>query len=417
MGEEAARSPTGSRAGSPHLPDQVRSGVATAGSVVRRASGKMLIATIPTQAGVVRSHPVITSCMAGVTALVTLAHQPVPLRGEPSCPPCRIVLVEHAVLKSRAADVVPSTEPSLARVRDGGYVVSHRFGTPALLLYDRRGRLLRTYERRGSGPGEFSRAPRLYLAPGGELRAFAGNRLLHFTTSLEHVKTANVDIAPTTRAIFFDDGWIAVEAPVQTDDGATLMLHFLNGDGKLQRSAETTSTPTLPLLLARSDHGVWVGSRNNSTLRLYSQAGKLVRLLELRRPVFEAWTGTISGENVTQRPRARNSAITERNRTSLVILTYVPDPKWSSPFPGAWGTHPRLEGASLNSLDGGKVWDTVLQVVDSENGAVLAIGQSPHMLMVVEGAVDEFYYTEVHEDGSVSIRILRLELRHHESDT
>jgi hypothetical protein len=207
--------------------------------------------------------------LVGFSAAAALVPS-VPAQGQPSCPLCRIVLVEHAALESHVTDVVPSTEASVARLPDGRYAVAHRLGTPALLLYDRSGRLQRTYERRGSGPGEFTRAPRLFAAPGGELRAFSGNRLLHFDPDMEHVRTIRVDVAPTTRAIFFADGGSAVEAPVRTDDGATHMLHFLDSDGRLRRSVETPGTPMLPLLLARSDHGIWVGSRNNSALRLYS---------------------------------------------------------------------------------------------------------------------------------------------------
>jgi hypothetical protein len=140
-----------------------------------------------------------------------------------------------------------------------------------------------------------------------------------------------------------------------------------------------------------------------------------LRSLQLRRPVFEPWTTTIPGESVTQRPRARNSAIMERNATSLMILTLVPDPEWAPPFPDAQGTEPRLEG--LNSLDGGRVWDTIIQIVDVQNGTALATGRSPHTLMAVEGTTDELYHTMIREDGSVTIRIWKVDLRAAMSDT
>ncbi|HUF50178.1 MAG TPA: hypothetical protein VMN60_05060 [Longimicrobiales bacterium] len=343
--------------------------------------------------------------LIGWCALAALAP-PVRVVGQQQCSSCRFVLVEQVKLSSAAAEVTPSTDASVARLPNGTYVVSHRFATPALLLYDARGRLLRSHVQRGMGPGELSSPPRVFVGPDGLLAAFSGNRLIRFDTTLQHVSTIKVDVAPRTYAVFMRNGLIAVDAPIRTDDGNTFTFHLLSAAGTLEKSLEPTRQPTGPMLIAGSADGLWVARRNDSYLRLYSERGELIRSLRIDRDWFRPWSAPLQGEGLTLKPRPRKVQLVQRDSRTIVVLTLVADENWSPPVESV-----QQPLAGLNTLQPADLWDTVIEAVDTSTGEVQASGRSQHMLQSVEGTAHEFYSTAIGEAGHVTITIWRLELR------
>ena len=105
----------------------------------------------------------IALVLAGSISTASPAQQPrrVELPAEPTCRGCAIELVKVARLGQPEDSVILDALSSAVDVTSRGEFLVPAAGGTRVVVYDRNGRFIRTFGRRGPGPGEFQLERRL----------------------------------------------------------------------------------------------------------------------------------------------------------------------------------------------------------------------------------------------------------------
>lgn len=325
--------------------------------------------------------------------------------------PLAVSLEPVAELSSERAILAPSLDVSVARFGAGTFAVSHRYRPAAILLYSDDGELVRTYDARGSGPGDLRTAPLLFRDRTGGLLAVDQDRVHVFDDSLGLTDTRRLELFPVRTAAFLPGGRIVVDQRVRIDVGdEVLTVHILTASGEVEDSLVPRSAPPrLPILAPASDGGFWVAEANVSVLQRFDLTGNLVDTVRVRRERewFSEWEGRVEGEGFSVRPRPQHWALWEFAENQLGLISWVADRGWSPvPYPGE--ETPWLIPAEI---DNSAMWESILEVIDAHTGEVLAEGTSRKALSRVEGSHDLVFSTRLHGEGHVVVEVMRVHVR------
>ncbi|MGH7468417.1 MAG: hypothetical protein ACRENP_10580 [Longimicrobiales bacterium] len=296
---------------------------------------------------------------------------------------------------------------SIAQFRTGELVVSHLYREPQLLLYDRNAKYLRSYTKRGAGPGEFSSTLHLVLDRNDTLYAFENLRVHRFDRELKHIDTRSIEKGVQVNGVVLADGRMVVDDRVRTNDRAVYTVQIVDREGQVTNTLERVANAIAPTLLAPAadGRGFWTARRNETELREYDSKGDLVRTVTVRPPWFTAWNQPIPGEPLSARPRPRNAEIMTISAHHVMLVTIEADSKWKPIVSGP-------PGKIMNpfELDGSAIWDTVVSAVDVRTANVIAQVRSPELLHAVEGGKGLVYSTSANADGHVDVHIWQVEL-------
>jgi hypothetical protein len=324
------------------------------------------------------------------------------------CPPCEIRLTAIAELSSRAAAFTPSIVNTVTRFSDGSFAVAPQFVEPLILLYDAVGLVRVEFDRRGSGPGELESPPVLFMGRGDTLLALEGVRGTLFDAGLRPIRTQRLPSrAPSILAVL-SDGRMVANWRVSLPDGRVSQAALLDATWGLLKPLEPASPETAVRglqMAASSRGGAWLLHPGSSEVKHLSNEGELVTAVSIRRRWFEPWVGQprAPGEGVYSRPRPSNAGLSELSPESLLVITSVASPAWK---PAASPGEP-LRPAETSILGN---MDTMLEVVDSSTGEVLAASKVPGVLRGVSGAPDCVFATRQENDGHVTILLWKVEL-------
>lgn len=211
----------------------------------------------------------------------------------------------------------------------------------------------------------------------------------------------------------FRDGRYVLNGPVSDPEGMDRPVHIVNPDGDLLHSL-SERIPSLAtryhgsaegfrvLALAHDESGVWIAARNAYEITRWSSTG--VRELTLRRNVdwFEPWTEWVPPTQASPPPRLRDLASDESGRLWTRII--VADPEFEPlppPDPGA---------LHMRYAEDSRQYDSVLEVLDPDSGAVLAHCRYPGHASLQPGG-PYLVRPSVTPDGEQRFEVFRLELR------
>ena len=201
----------------------------------------------------------------------------------------QMALTKETELSSAAALIAPSRTVSVGRLSSGDYIVTFRIVTQQVLKYDVNGKLVKQYDRPGQGPGEFRRAPAVFIGRGDTIIATEQTRIVRFDPALNPLSTHSAEIALRSTLIEFAPSTYAVTTPVATNGGASWMISILDGDGRVMKhlDLEQDRSTTERAVIASASSGFWSGRSNKSDLILWSAQGEPVRHLRVNRSWFQ----------------------------------------------------------------------------------------------------------------------------------
>lgn len=317
-----------------------------------------------------------------------------------SCPPCSLRLDPVVSLGSLADPVGRSMNSLVARLSTGAYVLAPMFGAPQIATYDASGTFTRLYDQRGRGPGELSSfVLRLSAGPGDTIEAWTSRQRLRFNSQLEPLAAPRMQFSP--RALMpLSGGALLVNHPRRSPSGVVHALHVLRGDSIVE-SFDTAVAPGFVSARAFGDGAggtLWVARVNEPRVDLFDRTGRRLRTLHLDMPWFTPWIQRSDRAPLQEPPEPYQLAIRELDPTHLLVLTQVADSNW----------RPRPEALITSSTEWHSLFDTVLSLVDSGTGKVLASIRSDLNLRMVIGTANLVHAAAEVESGDIVERVWRV---------
>lgn len=311
--------------------------------------------------------------LALVASSTALAQDVVPIRDAGRCKTCEIVL-EHVVTLGDREGPGQVAVPSAAIVRDskGNYYVAH---SSQVFVFDPAGTFLRTFGRRGDGPGEYKGIGHLRFRAGDTLEIYSRARRTVLAPDLSVVSTNRVGVS-YLQSVFLGDARAVVNHPLTAPGRIGYPLQLVNDSGQIVRSFGVLGEPHYrsgePLKLRRPlapgpDEGsVWSVGRADYLIELWDTTG--ARLAALQRDVdwFEPHVlDRFEGPNGPP-PQPGVSLVTRGQGGRLWLTVFVPAENWRDAYTrgqdGGWEVKPESFA---------KLWDTRLEVVDPSVGQLV----------------------------------------------
>ena len=193
-----------------------------------------------------------------------------------SCDSCRIVLDTIAIL--RGVDPVPGTF-ALSKQQGDIYLVDR--SDNRVKSFDRNGRMVNAFGRRGGGPGEYEQISSLVVAADGNVHVLDGvlGRHTVFSPAGRLLGTSHVDIGPgiMTPAVLQASGRLVVNTSNAASSSEANTLKLIDTSGSVIHSTapvepgtETHSWHRARVLWLRSGDEVLVARRFSPVVTVYS---------------------------------------------------------------------------------------------------------------------------------------------------
>jgi hypothetical protein len=361
-------------------------------------------------------------CIAAVFIPATgslVARQPgsraIPITDLPTCTTCRIILDSLVTLSGSEESGVALSHYSRAVAMSSHYVLGPTYAPGQIAVFDPQGALLRTFGRRGSGPGElqgssFSLAP----GPGDSLHVLDRSRWNVFRPArYDFARVTVLRAAPVAFAILSRSRMIAV-FPWQPASGLTFSVNLVSSTGDVLRSFDPTDPEYVqdPRDHARILHvidgdAIWTSPLNRVVIRRESLTTGDVTLWTRQDGWFPPCSGFDSREPFFARPGAYVTAL--RTTPGVIWLhAVVADDDWrphAGPEPSREREVPRITGWDPN-----RVYDSVIEAIDQASGAVLARRRTDWVWRPLTGSPDLVQRTRETPAGEIVVDILRVRL-------
>jgi hypothetical protein len=307
----------------------------------------------------------LASFLGLVSRIDAQTHQVV--TGSASCRNCVIELRRERTLGGDRGPAALGEIADVVVLASGSYAITHGGEPESVSIFSEAGQFVRSVGRAGSGPGEFRYA--LYVRP-------RGDGLLVIDPRSTIALTGEVLGAP----ILLDNGHLAVNALVRTQDRVGLLVHMVDTAGGIVRSIAPhpggfrfdLPGETYFRSLAPTTRGsVWVAGRTRYLLDEYSAAGDLLRTFERAVDWFPAHTAGDARLDPKRPKQPRLIGIREDERGRIWTVTRTASVNWSRVLKPRQGVvSPMEQSYSFESLD--QLYDTVVEVIDGRTGQLLA---------------------------------------------
>ncbi len=307
-----------------------------------------------------------------------------PITAPNPCGSC-LVLRPIATLGSDSGRGSVQWGRAVARIRGGRFV--HGRTPDGMPVFDSTGRLVATVGRQGSGPGEFRSIQALAVGRADTVHVFDVGNQRHNVLSpdLQVVRTFPAP-GSTYDAVVLSTGHVVRNASMPTADLWDAPLHLIApGDGRLLRSfGAHPGEPYLPdgawagrrELTAGPGATVYAARRNEYRIEQWDTAGRFlggfVRNVDWFRPYTQP---PRLGPEAPPSPSLERVHRDTSNR--LWILITVADREWRR------NLRPARRGVGATRYEPSHpdgIFDTVIEVVDLESGALLASQRTSQFL-------------------------------------
>lgn len=237
----------------------------------------------------------------------------------------------------------------------------------AFAVYDWDGRQIASSRSYGGGPGEFI-YPQPRLGPGDSIWIVdSGNQRVSVLERGGRAVTRAFPLRGAIRDLIAVDSERVVIAgtllpdgvPTEDMDAATWSyLHIVDRNGAVGRSFLPRRGRTVGVgVVAAAGERIWLAKMHRPAVEVWSLSGEHVRTIDREIEWFEPWDSVGEGalEGLRSRPRVADVGVDGEGR--LWLKTYIP----------------LADRESVRSTgDYNRVMDTLIEVVDSETGQLLA---------------------------------------------
>jgi hypothetical protein len=321
----------------------------------------------------------LASFMGLVSRIDAQTHQVV--TGSASCRNCVIELRRERTLGGDRGPAALGEIADVVVLANGSYAITHGGEPESVSIFSEAGRFVRSVGRAGRGPGEFRYA--LYVRPRGDGLLVidpAARRAVVFDARFAPRSTIALTGEVLGAPILLDNGHIAVNALVRTQDRIGLLVHMVDTAGGIVRSIAPhpggfrfdLPGETYFRSLAPTTRGsFWVAGRTRYQLDEYSAAGDLLRTFERAVDWFPAHTAGDARLDPKRPKQPRLIGIREDERGRIWTVTRTASVNWSRVLKPRQGVvSPMEQSYSFESLD--QLYDTVVEVIDGRTGQLLA---------------------------------------------
>lgn len=330
--------------------------------------------------------PLHAICQVKRTAAVPVVPV-VQLRPDPSCSTCRIRATIVATIPDDVFEI-ETTPVAVAHNSKGNYLVGGKNGT--LGVFDQRGTLLRTFGRRGGGPGEFQAITRIYVGYQDSVLVYDvhASRVTVLDPGLTRV-VRTFPLVAQRGIVPLHNGSFVTSASLATTGNAGPSLHSISVKGAVLKSASADSAVARRQSARRlgqslsfiNETSFVAASTHQYRFELWSPDLRLQRVFER----IVDWFPPHSEAQVVDIPSRtplpmQLSSVTASGSDGMVIAqlssgssNFKPDPKVADRRREV-SARDMASGSSLNQYI-----DTTIEFIDLTSGFVLASARFPGM--------------------------------------
>jgi hypothetical protein len=288
----------------------------------------------------------------------------------------------------------------------GNFYVVDPFGAVGVQLFARTGAPVRSIDRRGRGPGEFTIVYTIATGPGDSLHVH-GNNYSVFAPGGAHARS----IAPPGQirpdnAVIFLDGRQLIAGYSGTPETFGIPFHLLSATGSIERhfgppgNSAITANPWLRyhILAAGAGGTFWTGKPGTYAVEQWSIDGTQRTTVLRNAEWFKPWLDWDSRSDIHPPPPRLMAVLEDRQQLLWALLT-VPDAKWKASAKGGMATVGEQE----------RRFDSIIEVIDPASRQLLASLRVDGMLVSLFG--NSFVAQTREEDsGEVVVDIWQLSL-------
>jgi hypothetical protein len=315
------------------------------------------------------------------------------------CVSCRVRITQSHTLRGSAAPAGFGPRIDLTRNRHGEYIAASSTYKGSIFVFDRRGVFLHSFSRSGKGPGEFSGNALPLVGRGDSLHILdlGNSRLSVFDRSGKYARGVQLPLRPFGFLIR-PDGQMVVNGIIPQSRHA---LHWVSADGRIVKSSDevdddvpnagafvrhlyTTATGELLSLHPveyRIDH--------------WNISGEIVRSYTAKRSWLNSDSIVLAYRGRTP-PPSQMVGLQVDQQGMVWVLAAVPDAN----FKPVDSLH--------RSIDPNEMYDTIIEVFDPRNGALLGRARSDRLLRTLSGM--SVYSTVQSATGEIDVIVYALSL-------
>ena len=305
---------------------------------------------------------------------------------DPACRDCGVVLLHDVTLGDDDGSGVLGVTSAVVVDSRGQFLVASSADVSHILVFSPRGQLLRRLGREGSGPGEYRLIQRLLVDADDSVHVFDGitRRQTILAPDGAFARSSPL-LGSTLGAIITGDGQVVQNAVIPDRGHLGFPLHLLQPNGYDLRSfgsRDGRSDPTEPyagrrVIAPARDGGVWSAEVGRYRISKWSLDGtesvsfSRVTSWFPREPMNPIFT--------PDRPPASTvTALWEDAQGHLWILLTVGDPHWREHIRELKADYLIEREWQPEDLEG--VFDTIVEVIDTRTGRLVASTKVPYFL-------------------------------------
>ncbi len=306
--------------------------------------------------------------------------------------------LEREIATDQEGVILPAGVASMQLALVSGRIVVGPTHDRNILVLDERDRPVGAVGRPGEGPGEFPGAPwALDATRGGEVVALHRNRVTRIDPErAEIISQVSLPRVVSRLVVLGSEGFAAIVGPDLSGaapPGLAPSVAFFDADGEVQGAAELPDlTPgaaspevaaldAMRILAASSRGAVWAAPVRPYQLDLVARDGTVLQSIRREVSWFPPLARDDGRSSLERPPNPQIMDIREDGEGRIWVAIWVASRDWAPmPLPDTpplpWAPPP---------FEPSSIFDTVIEVLDPESGALLAQGRSPHPLRFASG--------------------------------